>query len=273
LKNKKEILFVTTIFTIVFFGIFLTNGFAATIDEASSSIDTNVSFSSYHSRFDIQGDFVYEDAAGTTDYAIFMAIENWFWTTGFSTRTYSYLYVSAHYYYVYDSGEGNYDTWAPIDPNLVSWGGSYVWNPNGQDWEWTVSATDYYCNGNEEDTTSSVTKSYDNTGADDGIWRKLGYFYTSKSGNRHKYDALLKLQIDNAKGEEYVDGRRYFHPDDGWYTETISEIRVKLYVKFYYYDILGWHLDSTHTHYLGDGSGTGDLSTIPLVEGTVDGLS
>ncbi len=272
MKHKKEIVLSVSILAIALFGLCFNSVFAATLDEANSSAYGTAGASVYQSRVDIQGDAVYEDASGSTDYAVFITASNWFWTTGYSTKTYAYIYVSAHYYYEYDSGIGNYNIWDAVDTNLISWEGDYVFDHDGESWEWWVDSNEYYCNGNDETTTSSCSTSYSASGSDQGTWQLLGYFYVYKAANRHKYDALLKLQIDNSKAEEYIEGRRYYDPDDGWYTETISEIRIKMYFKFYFYSWWAWHLDKTQTHILGDGVGAGDLASIPLVEGTVDGL-
>ena len=225
----------------------------------------------YNSRVDIQGDVVFEDDVGTADYAIFITAENHYWWATTSTRTVVYVYASAHYYYEYDSGIGDYDEWDSVDPNLILWENHWSFDEDGGVWQWEIDSTEYYCTGNDESTTSGCSTSITESGQDDGIWQRLGYIIVAKTMASHKFDALIKLTIDNQKGEDYIEGRRWYSPDDGWYSQYITEIRIRARFIFQYYTT-AWSTDVEHNHYLGDGSGTGDLPSLPLVEGVVDGL-
>ena len=241
-----------------------------TLHKAWSFKDYRIVWSYYSSRVDLQGHCVYEDSAGTADYAIFAYGKNQFWTGWYSTLTKIYLYASAHYYYVYDQGN-NENYWAPAPTDLIIWDSDWTYNPNGEAWFWEINSNEYYCTHNDAQPTSNVYTRTSEVISTDGIWRYLGYVSIQKQNANHVFDALIKLQIDNDKGDEYHQGRRGYDPDKGWYTQTITEIRIKIEFKFYFYE-WGWHCDNVQTHILGDGTGQGDLSSIPLIEGVIEGL-
>jgi len=273
-SKKKELIFLLLSMGIFFMIFSITTPIAyctPTLHKAWSFKDYHKFASYYSSRVDLQGHCVYEDGAGAADYAIFVYGNNHFWVE-YTTLTYVFIYASAHYYYVYDQGN-NENYWAPSPTDLIIWDSDWTYNPNGEAWFWKIDNNEYYCTHNDDSSTSGVYTGTNENGANNGIWRKLGYIYVKKISGTHHFDALIKLQIDNDKGAEYHDGRRGYDPDKGWYTQTITEIRIKIIFEFYFFDIWGWHRDAILTHILGDGTGQGDLSSIPLIEGVIEGLS
>jgi len=275
MRSKKKALIFLLLSMGIFFMIFSINTPVAyctpTLHKAWSSMNSKIGASYYSSRVDLQGHCVYEDDTGTADYAIFVYGKNLFWNGWYTTLTKIYLFVSAHYYYVYDQGN-NENYWAPAPTDLIIWDSDWTYNPNGEAWFWRIDNNEYYCTHNDVQSTSNVNTGTSESISTDGIWRYLGYVSVRKQNANHIFDALIKLQIDNDKGDEYHQGRRGYDPDKGWYTQKITEIQIRIVVTFYFLDIFGYHADASHNHILGDGTGQGDLSSIPLIEGIVEGL-
>ena len=238
-------------------------------DEAEDYVHTTEIYSYYKSWVDLQGDLLYEEEAGFTRYAIFVKEELSFWNSWHATRIYVEMHVSAHYFWEVDFGP-NQAFWDPAPDGLVDWTSDYEFNCDDDIWQWEQDGDDYYCNGHETSSTSGTTRATSETSTTSGDWRNIGYLRVDKGwpSGYQKWDALIKLHIDNEDAEDYYDGIYNYDPGVGFYTETITEFQFKIRVVFQYY-YGGYHTDSTHIMILGDGEGTGDLSSIPLLYGII----
>lgn len=271
-KRQSQIVLFSLIIIITIIGFSMKNGrCVAVLDEAEDYKHTTKGYSYYKSWADIQGDVLYEDEVGFTRYAVFIKAEHSFWSAAYSTRIYVEMHVSAHYYWDVDSGP-NQDFWDPAPDGLVDWTSDYEFDHDYDDeiWQWEQDNDEFYCNGDETSSTSGTSRATYQNSATSGDWRNIGYLCVSKSGGSgyQLWDALIKLHIDNEDGDDYYNGIREYKDEVGWYTETITEFRFKLRFKFQY-EWFGYHTDSTHEMILGDGVGVGDLSSIPLLMGTM----
>lgn len=226
-----------------------------------------------YARYDLQGDVVYEDESGYTDYAIWLTGTNDYIYDVMSTRIITYIYISA--YYVRDRDIFPLQTtyyWAPIPSGLITWTGDWELHTDYYRWDWTVSGQERYST-----IYASLFKygsgSYSSKNSISGDYRYLGYAVVTRSGGWTYYDALMELHVDNALAEDH-DGGIYTPSGEGWFWITrLLNFRIKIVTKFQY-EWFGWRTAfTTQTFILGDGSPSSDLSSIPLVLGTVEGAS
>jgi len=234
--------------------------------------ETSSGYGAYISRIDMQGDAVYEDESGYTEYALWLNGKNGYDVMWFSTRILVYIYYTAYYkiQHILPHSYVSYE-WGTPPIDLMEWTGDWDYNQDHSEvWQWEVGNQEKYCNGENWGGTSG-SGSYYSTYSQDGGYRYLGWVKSAKSGDWHKFDALLRLHIDNAEAENWGNGVLYEEYPGGIWIEYIEQIKVKLVFKFQY-EWFGWKTLSTHTHILGDGTPSGDLSSIPLVLGTLYGL-
>jgi len=226
----------------------------------------------YQSWCDLQGDVVFEDEAGYTEYAIFTMANLHYWAGNLDSRVTIDFYVSSQFYKNYDSWTDE-TYWDPIPSGLISWTGDWIFNHNYDDeiWQWGVSSNDYYCNGPVCSTTSSTSQVVSQENSVNGDWRDLGYVRVTKSVANQIWEGLFKLHIDNGIAKDYRDGIRGYDAGKGWYTLSVLKMQFKLVYTFQL-EWYGWQTDATRTHILGDGVGDHDSTDMPLVEGIVYGI-
>lgn len=232
----------------------------------------------YSARYDLQGDVVYEDGSGYTDYAIWAAgvcdrDNDWL-----STRIISYIYVSA--YYIRQRDIFPLQTiyyWDPIPSGLITWTGDIDLHTDYYRWDWTVDSQEKY-----SDLLSMYkergSKTCSSKNSISGDYRYLGYVNVYKIGQFGSvagytyYDALIKLHVDNALAEDWDEGHYEWGGYFYWVTR-ILKFQIKIITKFQY-EWFGWKTAcSTQTFIFGDGTPSTDLSNIPLVVGTIEGAT
>ena len=279
--KKNQIVLCTSLCFLILLGIGLTDVLGAPIKHEASDFysDSNDDYGyKYQICYDLQGDLVYEDATGSTDYAIL--------ATGIcdesndylTTRIITYFYVSAYYKRVnYYPHQYTQYFWDPIPSGLITWTGDIDLHTDYYRWDWTVGGQEKY-----SDMFSMYAEHgsnyYSSQNSINGDYRYLGYDYVKKNGifgsvpGYTYFDALIKLQVDNDLAEDYINGVFGGVPDESGWDDYILKFHIKLVAKFQY-EFWGWHTRTTQTFIFGDGTPSSDLSNIPLVLGTIEGAS
>jgi len=275
-KYKFSIVFIWSFFIIT--GIFSSSVLATPIQhEAYENYYAYKSWSptsweQYSCSYDLQGDVVYEDSSGYTEYAIFTSGTNNYVYDVFTTRILVYFYVSAYFKrtHYYPNQYTEY-FWDPIPNDLITWTGDWDFQTDHYRWDWTVDSQEKYSNllGNAFEYGSGT---YYSTNSINGDYRYLGYVKVTRNDGFTYYDALIRFHIDNNLAEDYVDGVFGGVPDVSGWVDRIIKFNIKIVTKFQY-EFWGWHNIHTETFIFGDGTPSTDLSNIALALGTVEGAS
>ncbi|MFX1499056.1 MAG: hypothetical protein ACFFBH_16185 [Promethearchaeota archaeon] len=227
----------------------------------------------YEIRLDLQGDIVYEEGSGYTEFAMWLYGVNLdVWDYTFSRRILIKMYATAYYknVYIIPRRPTQY-YWGPIPNGLIQWTGDWDihLDVSGTQWQWITNGQTKYSDGSDN-TAAQGSKSHSSGNAIDGIYRYLGWAKVQKKTWFVYFDGLLKFHIDNTLANNWDNGI-YHEEGSTFWVESITKLQFK-FIVYFQYEWFGWRSSKVFTIILGDGSPSSDLSAISLVPGQIIGL-